>query len=42
MITDRLSRFIERNMLGLYIKDNGVYDLPDWLWDAIFELFTHE
>lgn len=42
MKLDRLTRFVERQMMGNLFKQNKYHDFPDWVWEAIFELFTHE
>lgn len=37
-----LKRFIEREMIAELSRDGILYNLPDWVWDAVFDLFTIE
>jgi hypothetical protein len=37
-----LKRFVERNMMSDLIRNGLLNDAPDWLWEAVFELFTYE
>lgn len=37
-----LKRFIERNMIATLSRNGALDNQPEWVWHAVFELFTHE
>jgi hypothetical protein len=39
---NNIKRWLERQMISTITNAGNLDDLPDWVWDAVFELFTYE
>lgn len=37
-----MKRWFERQMIAEMSKSGELDNLSDWVWEAIFDLFTHE